>query len=512
MSGELDLIQKIATPTRVGQHIGRDLWGHDYIPYPFILELEHHVVDAIMSPESKFLMANAPPQTGKTSFSGVLLPFWFIGMFPDKQVIFITYSDDYSRTYGRIVRDLFKKYGEELFGLTIDPNTDGAGDWKIKDHPAGGMLSVGIGSQITGRSGHLVIVDDVIKNMEEAASVAIKRKHVVDWDGTILTRRQPGCTYLITATRFAEDDLSGSLWERTQKPDYTGDTWTRITFPAICEVPDDWDGPKDQFRDLLGRAPDDPLECRFSQPDDSPSRSHFHQLRNTIEPFTFACLYQQDPVSKVGGMFPRDHWTLEPRESWADIHARVRAWDLAATEGGGDWTVGTLMGRGVDGRYYVIGRQRFRKSSDKVMDEVRSVAQADGRSVPILIEQERSGSGSSTIAFYQKELAGFPVQGVRPEGSKETRAHPYSVLQQGGNIVLPSDPEDSAWVREWIVEHGGMMGDGRRPRHDDQIDTGSYAVRYLLQHGLVEIVDPNMVELTPKDVVAMDELLSAYNY
>ena len=36
-----------------------------------------------------------------------------------------------------------------------------------------------------------------------------------------------------------------------------------------------------------------------------------------------------------------------------------------------------------------------------------------------------------------------------------------------------------------------MMGDGRRPRHDDQIDAASHSVNYLLDHGLVEIMDPN---------------------
>ena len=76
-------------------------------------------------------------------------------------------------------------------------------------------------------------------------------------------------------------------------------------------------------------------------------------------------------------------------------------------------------------------------------------------------------------------------------GTKEQRATPYSILPQGEHVILPSDEEDSEWVQEWIKEHSGMMGDGPRPRHDDQIDTAAHAVNYLLEHGLVEVADPH---------------------
>ena len=52
-----------------------------------------------------------------------------------------------------------------------------------------------------------------------------------------------------------------------------------------------------------------------------------------------------------------------------------------------------------------------------------------------------------------------------------------------------------------------MMGDGRRPRHDDQIDTGAYAVRYLLDHGIVDIVDPNDLEFNFKSLQDYEDLM-----
>jgi predicted phage terminase large subunit-like protein len=509
---EVELLRRIATPSRIGQHIGRDLWGVDYVPYPFILHAEKDIVEACLSDEDRFLAVNAPPQTGKSSFSGVLLPFWFIGMFPDKQVLFITYSDDYSRVFGRVVRDLFAKFGKELFGVELDRHNDSAGDWKLANHPTGGMLSVGIGSQITGRQGHLVIIDDVIKNMEEAASITTKRKHLRDFDGTILTRRQPGCTYVITATRFADDDLTGSLLERQNRKGYKGDLWASISFPAICEPPPDWGASPEEYVDVLGRKVGEPLECRFSRADDSTQQSHFHKLRDTIDPFVFACLYQQDPTPPEGGMFPKESWKYAPRAEWPDIHTMVRAWDVASTEGGGDYTVGALLGRAVNGDIYVIDVYREQKGPEQVLTDMRVVAERDGASVPILIEQERSGAGATNIEFFKRELQGFIVEGSKADGAKEVRARSYSIMQRGGHVWLPADNEDIDWVKLWVDEHKGMMGDGRRPRHDDQIDTGAYAVRYLLDHDVVDIIDPNDTDLNFQNMLEYEQLLSQLGY
>ena len=494
-SAELELLERIATPSRLGQYIGRDVWGDDWKPYPFLIDAEKHIVSACLSEDTDdFLMMNVPPQSGKTSFSGFLLILWFLGHFPDKQVIFVSYSDDYSRNWGALVRDAMKKYGGELFGLTVNREQEAASDWSLKGHPRGGMLSVGIGSQITGRSGDLVVVDDVIKNMEEAASATIKKKHLRDWDGTIITRRQPGCTYVITATRFADDDLSGGLWERTQKKGYKGDTWTQLVYPAIAVE-----------GDLLGREVGDPLHTRFTRVTDTKEKSHFLQIRNTIDPFTFDCLYQQDPSSSELGMFPPDKWRYMLRSEWPDLYTRVRAWDLAATEGSGDWTVGAMMGKSVDGDLFVCGRYREQHSADVILADLKAQAVVDGPQIPILIERERSGAGKTNVEFYRKELTGFTVEDANADGTKEQRARPYEVMQKSGRVILPADEEDEDWVKEWVTEHKGMMGDGRRPRHDDQVDTGAYAARYLLEHGVVELIDPNDIELNFKDMLEFDQ-------
>ena len=221
------------------------------------IEVLDEVVDmrciSVDSPGSLYLAGRQMVPSHNTTIA-VLLIFWYIGMFPDRQVIFISYSDGYSTETGRLVRDLFKAHGERFFGLTVDRDNDSQGDWSLVGHPSGGMLSVGIGGQITGRQGHLVWIDDILKTMEEAASATVKDGHWSAWQGAIWGRRQPGSTYVVASTCLANDDLSGRL--KAQQDAGGGIPWKRLVYPGICYAPEDYEGDPAEYRSgARGTAP-----------------------------------------------------------------------------------------------------------------------------------------------------------------------------------------------------------------------------------------------------------------
>lgn len=493
---ELELFEQIALPSRIGQTLGRDIWGHEWEPFPFILDAEREIVAACMRQDTQdWFIMNCPNQVGKTSWAGILLIFWYIGFFPDKQVIFISYSDGYSHEYGRQVRDLFKMHGKRLFGLEVDPGNDSVGDWSLRGHASGGMLSVGIGGQITGRQGHLVVIDDVLRTMQDAASVQIKDTHWKEWQGSIWGRRQPGSVYVVTATRLAIDDLTGRLTDQQRQQGGKGIQWKYLIYPGICEAPLDFDGDPDEYVDRLGRKVGEPLQTRFSKPDDTPESNWWTEAKDALNnQLLFDCMVQQNPGRSESGMFPDTKWRYAPRAEWPPLYTTVRSWDLASTKGGGDWTVGSRLARATSGDIYVLGRERQQLSSNDGIELVKTTSRTDGPVVPIVIEEEKGASGKNLVEFYRRELPGYSVQGSPVNGTKEQRATPYSILQQGGHVWLPSDPEDEEWVRSWVAEHSGMMGDGRRPKHDDQVDTAAHAVNWLLQHDVIEIADPNDLE------------------
>lgn len=514
---ELKHLRKIALPSSIGQHYGKQIFGHEWVLYPWIQYMEQRVVDAILDDtHERYIIINAPPQTGKSSWCGMLLPFWVTGMFPDKNLMYISYSDEFSTARGKDVRALHNVYGRELFGSSIDPDFQTATDWRIAGH-RGGMLSVGIGGLITGKPGHVIIIDDLIKNAQEAASVATKKLHLAEWDGTINRRMQPGGTVIIIATRWAEDDLSGALQARMAEPGYDGPQWEVLEFPAFAMPPDDYESPahddvelteseQQQWRDILGRLEGEVLDCRFSRIPGRDPADFFTKARSSMDVFTWSCLYQQRPSSREGGMFPREKWKFySPNDiNVADMDKAVRVWDIAATDGGGDWTVGTLVGK--KGRqFYVLDVRRFRKNSGGVYDEVERVAKVDGFGVKVMFEEEKGGSGKTVTESMRRLLIGHVVEPAKAEGDKESRATPYSAEVHKGNFFLPEKGSTDWDVQAFITEHAGMMGDGRKPRHDDQIDTAAYATMELLGHGATEMFIPgvDMPNLTLDRQMAM---------
>ena len=78
---ELKHLRKIALPSSIGQHYGKQIFGHEWVLYPWIQYMEQRVVDAILDDtHERYIIINAPPQTGKSSWCGMLLPFWVTGM------------------------------------------------------------------------------------------------------------------------------------------------------------------------------------------------------------------------------------------------------------------------------------------------------------------------------------------------------------------------------------------------------------------------------------------------
>lgn len=492
---ETELLERIALPSSIGLHYGAQLWGDPWIRFPWIEYMEQRVVDAIMdTTNERYLIINAPPQTGKSSWCGILLPFWFTGMFPSKQCMYISYSDDFSTARGKDVRSLHQRFGRELFGTSIDPDFSSASEWRINGH-FGGMLSVGIGGLITGKPGHLIIIDDLIKNAQEATSAATKKLHLSEWDGTIARRIQPGGTVIVIATRWVEDDLSGALQERMKQPGYDGPQWEVLEFPAFATPPDDIDLDDDErqeWRDILGRLEDEVLDCRFSRIPGREPDDFFNKAKAGMDPFAWSCLYQQRPTSREGGMFPKAKWKrFDPSAiSRDEMDQLVRVWDPAATEGGGDWTVGSLVGK-KGHRWYVLDVQRFRKDAGEVQDTVKRIAAQDGFGVKIKIEEERSGAGKSVVTTFQRLLTGHVVEPAKAEGSKESRATAYSAEVHKGNFYLPLEGTVDWDVRAFVAEHAQMMGDGRKPRHDDQIDTVAYAVLDMVGLDGVDLFVPS---------------------
>lgn len=471
----------------------------------------------VSGPGSLFLCGEQMVPTHNSSYFSLLFPSWYLGRYPNRTWLNISYNDDRAKAWGRASRNLLRRHGPKLFGVNVDIESDSAGEWHFAAHQ-GGMISSGIRSTVNGVTAHVISLDDTLKGMEEANSPPVKRRNMDEFDSVIMGRCQsnpiaPTKIFIIN-TRLVEDDLGGELLDRARQPGYEGFPVTLINIKAIAEPdPEDMAGMTDEdlaeWRDCLGRSFGEPLECRHT--------AEFFRLRQASMPAgMWMAQYQGIPTFSEASMFPEHHWrywvhdevgeklpedTFLPRR----LAKRVRVWDLAASEGGGDWTVGTLVGLADDGRVFILERERFQHAPGGVEERVKLMAEQDGYEVAIRIEQERQGSGITTVDHYKRELVGYDIDGIKAEGVKESRATPYSILQNANKVYLPRHAD---WTAAWIKEHAQMDGKGKRPKHDDQIDTAAYAVKFLVGAGQTMIFDPNAIGTNRQDLTD-DEIMDA---
>ena len=492
-----ELAWRIMLPSRVAQHLAMDVMGRPYIVYPWIEYIEREIVSMFARPGREVLIISVPPQEGKSTYSGMWLPFWLIGLRPDEQGIFVAYNDEYAGTWGMRVRSLVERFGAELFGIGLHKSQQAINNWKTT-RGFGGMLSAGILGGITGNPGFWIIIDDVIKTMEDAGSPTIKRKHLDEWDGSISSRFQENTKILITATQWAEDDLSNEVYRRSIEEAYEGIPVRMIRIKAIAEPDEDeelsmTEAERGRWRDCLGRRIGETLQGQHS-------RQFFLEKRASVSPYVWSALYQASPSARKGSMFPPENWGWYDPDDVPTFDEIRRGWDTASTEDGGDWTVGAGVARHVRSdrmqKIYILDVNRFQKKVSDVRDQVLRTAKVDGMGVRILMEEERAGAGKSVIQGYEADLKGWDFEGVRPDGEKVSRYTNYSDLQQRGHVLLPrrADGTSPDWVQAFIAEHKQQMPDGRGPRHDDQIDAVALCINDIYGLGPIEILDPSSVE------------------
>jgi hypothetical protein len=187
------------------------------------------------------LILSVPPQHGKSECITATLPSWYLGKYPERRVIEVSYGDDLAQVFGRRNKQKIEEYGEEIFGIRLSKNTRSETEFEIEGHK-GSMISRGIMSGITGRSSDLVILDDPIKNRMEAESQTYRDRVWDEWQNSIKTRLSAKGKVIVIQTRWHEDDLAGRLSRNYPK------RFKYINIP--CEA---------EENDILGRKPGDAL-------------------------------------------------------------------------------------------------------------------------------------------------------------------------------------------------------------------------------------------------------------
>jgi predicted phage terminase large subunit-like protein len=429
-------------------------------------------LDAVVEGRLRRLMIFAPPQHGKSELVSVRLPARWLGKRPDDPVILTSYAASLAESKSRQARRIVEgtEYTRLLPGIDTRHDSRAVDHWELNGY-RGSLLAAGVGGPITGHGAVLGIIDDPVQNAEDAASVALRDKSFEWYRTTFRTRVWEDGAMVLVMTRWHEDDLAGRLLLE-QAAD-----WSVLRLPARAETQAERDAGNERLGlakgqpDPLGRQPGEPL-CprRFS-------REALEAIRRDVGSVAWAGQYQGLPISPEGNRFKRA-WFSQVVERTPEDAVRVRYWDKAAVEGGGDYTVGVLMAR-ADGIYYVEDVVRGQWSSHARDDVMLRTARADAArfrstgAVEQWTEEEPGSSGKDSAAATVRLLAGFAVKTERVTGSKEVRAEPFAAQAEAGNVCLVRAPWNGPYVDELTSFPTG--------RHDDQVDGSSGAFNRLAE-------------------------------
>jgi predicted phage terminase large subunit-like protein len=384
---------------------------------------------------------------------------WALMHYQHWEIILASYGADLATDFGRKVRDTITAdcdpyEGEHLLGIELKEDAQQVGRWMTK--AGGGMKSVGIGGALYGRGAHLLLVDDYFKNPEEAMSEAHRDK-VFEWFSTIaMTRLAPGGSAIIIATRWHKDDLSGRLLA------LPGSEWEEIQIPVRIDTPEQL------AADLLGRQMGEVLwPARYSA-------EAIASLEATMTSYFFSAIMQQQPKPAASASFNPKNVTIVDVLPDIKFLKNVRSWDLAGTQDGGDWTVGTGVAKDIrNNDFYIWDCKRKQLAPGGVKSLVEKTMDSDGKGVKVVIEQEPGSAGKAVIDSYVSENPAYSVHGTRHTGDKMTRLDPFLAAVEHGRVYMLRASWNQPMLDE-LVE----MPDGK---HDDQADTLSQGYNELFE-------------------------------
>jgi predicted phage terminase large subunit-like protein len=418
--------------------------------YSFYLEMVHHgkyipakhhfllcdAVKRICEGKLKKLMIFMPPRHGKSQTITESLPSYYNGIFPNKRVMCISYGDGLAKEFGRKNRMKVLEYGEELFGVKLDPKNNSVSEWTIQGH-TGGSYFAGILGGVTGRGADLLIIDDPIKTRQEANSETYRNRVWDEYQSSLATRLMPNGVTVIILTRWHFDDLAGRILASE------GDQWEVISLPAVAED-----------NDPIGREEGELLWPSFGY-----DREWADKKIIEVGQQTWTSLFQQRPSPESGDIFKRQ-W-IQYYKALPELDEMSLSIDASFKDKkGSDFCVIQCWGR-AGAKRYLIDQIRDRMGFPATVQAVRSMSAKYPDAYTILIEDK--ANGTAVIDTLKNEITG--IIPVEPEGGKEVRASAISPQWEAGNIYVP-DPSMCAWVNDFIEE----MLQFPQGKHDDQVD------------------------------------------
>lgn len=424
---------------------------------PALRLIDDALVD-VMAGRSGRLIISMPPQEGKSQRASRRFPLWALARNPDLRIAIASYEHTVARRWGRVIRDDIAQHGDTL-GLAIRRDIGAQHEWQLQGHE-GGVFAVGIGGGLTGRPVDLAIIDDPIKDREQADSPRYRDRVWSWWTDVMATRLAPGAPVVLILTRWHHDDLAGRLLASEE-----GDQWRVVNIPAEAIDTDD----------ALGREPGEFMVSARGR-----TVADWTAKRREVGPTTWASLYQGRPSPATGTVFPAS-WPRYEHALWSEApdgtrtvlgepDAVIQSWDLTFKDkANSDYVVGQVWAR-YGARTYLLdmvrGRLDFTATRAAILETTARWPQA----LAVFIEDK--ANGPAVITSLRQRIPGLiPVE---PDGGKYARAVAVQPFAYAGSVHLPT-PAMLPNVA-YLTDECKAFPNGT---HDDTVDALTQALAQL---------------------------------
>ena len=414
--------------------------------HKFLCDTVQDFVETPTENSFEIMILSCPPQHGKSVTISETLPSWYLGRHSDHNVIEISYNDDYANKFGRRNRSKIKEYGEEVFGIRIG-DVDRNDEFELEG-TTGGMKSNGVLTGITGNPAHLMIIDDPVKNQQEADSDARREQVWNEWLYSMRTRLQRGAIVIVILTRWHEDDIAGRM--------ILNESHVKVV-NIPCEA---------EENDVLGRKIGEAL-CPEIGKDDKWLEDFKKGYLSLEGSRAWNALFQGHPTSLEGNMFKREWWQYY--DELPEITDWVMSVDAAFKDGeDNDFVAIEVWGKTNANIYLIDLVQRHLNLPDTIREIVR-LRGLYPQCKTTLIEDK--ANGSAIINILRKEMTG--IIAVEPKGGKVARANAIVGAVESGNVYLPANkPFTGKFVEEFSSFPNG--------KHDDMVDSATQALNRLI--------------------------------
>ena len=452
------------------------------------------------------VMVFMPPRHGKSETISRLFSAYYLWRYPDRWVGQVAYQANLAQGFSRRAQEFYT-----TMGGVLNPRATAAGHWET--YRGGGMWAAGIGGPITGKGAHLALIDDPIKNSQEAASETYRKNHQEWYESTFDTRLEPDAAVIITLTRWHGMDLAGwqlKLEEEAARLAAEGDDldgapqrWHIVSFPALFDVPREEDPAtgRPETDEAVSRLDPAEIQRRLAamfpttctvEPDfrtqvdealapERYSADTLKRRRRRMSTYYWNALFQQRPSPRGGGIFQRDRFRLEPAAP--KCYRYIRFWDFASSDGG-DYTAGALLGLrrmpdDEDDQVWILDIRRHQGDQGERNQLIRNTAAQDsakyGGRVHFWREQEPGASGVDTARAFVKLLKGYVAKARPSTGDKVVRADPLASQVAIQNVYVHASPGND-WV-EAFLDEAALFPYGA---NDDMVDATSNAFNVLV--------------------------------